>query len=127
MQMNQQRIESLIGEQNSALVAEKLKIALVRREQLQTIIDGVKPVSLPPLRHEFRILILRKMFFSLQEIEDSSRGRLLSLDETGALAEKVETENEIERLVMASRGWLEEEEAFHKRLIMHNQKREEHI
>lgn len=122
VQMNQQRIESLIAEQNSALVAQKLKMALVRREQLRTISDGVKPVSLPPLRHESRILILRKKLFSLREMEDSSRGRLLSLDETRALAEKVDIENEIERLEMTSRGWFEEEDAFQKRLLLCHQK-----
>ena len=116
LDMNQKRIETLMSEQNSALVAKKLKKALHRKEQLQTINDEVNSISAPPLRHEDRIFMLRKKLLSVQAIEDSSRGRLLSLDETRALTEKMKIESEIERLEVSSRGWFEEEEAFSIRL-----------
>jgi hypothetical protein len=123
VEMNQKRIETLMADQNSALVAKKLKKALVRKEQLQSLSNEVNSLTqLPPLRNESRIFTLRKKLLSLQAIEDSSRGRLLTLDETRALTEKFDIENETERLEMSSRGWFEEDKAFHNRLLTSRQR-----
>lgn len=123
VEMNQKRIETLMADQNSALVAKKLKKALVRKEQLQSMSNKVNSITQPPpLRNESRIFTLRNKVMSLQAIEDSSRGRLLTLEETRALTEKVEIENEIERLEASSRGWFEEEESFHNRLLTSRQR-----
>jgi hypothetical protein len=85
VEMNQKRIETLMADRNSALVAKKLKKALDRKEHLQSMSNEVNSLTQPPpLRNESRIFTLSKKLLSLQAIEDSSRGRLLTLDETRA-------------------------------------------
>ena len=119
VEMNEKRIATLMAEKSSASVAEKLKKALARKQQLQSLTDDVLSmnVSYPPtLRHESKLTTLRKKLLPLQALEDSSRGRLLTLSETRSLTEKEEIESEIERLEMASCGWFEDEEVFEERL-----------
>ena len=70
----------------------------------------------PPIRHESQLTTLRKKLLPLQSLEESSRGRLLTLSETRSLTEKEEIESEIERLEMASCGWFEDEDIFEERL-----------
>ena len=120
VEMNEKRIETLMAEKSSASVAEKLKRALTRKAQLQTLRDDLLSMHStsfpPPLRHESKISALRKKLLPLQALEDSSRGRLLTLDETRALAAKEELLKEICELEEGSRGWFEEDEAFQERL-----------
>jgi hypothetical protein len=120
VEMNEKRIEALMAEKSSALVAEKLKKAFSRKVQLQKLCDEVLSMHStsypPPLRHESKISALRKKLLPLQALEDSSRGRLLTLDETRALAAKDELLEEICELEEGSRGWFEEDEAFQERL-----------
>ena len=120
VEMNEKRIETLMAEKSSASVAEKLKKALTRKAQLQSLRDDVLSIHStsypPPLRHESKISALRKKLLPLQALEDSSRGRLLTLDETRALAAKEELLEEICELEEGSRGWFEEDEAFEERL-----------
>jgi hypothetical protein len=118
--MNEKRIETLMAEKNSASVAEKLKKALTRKIQLQILSDEVLSMHAtsypPPLRHESKISALRKRLLPLLSLEDSSRGRLLTLEETRALSVKDELLEEICELEEGSRGWFEDDEAFQKRL-----------
>eukprot|EP01082_Thalassiosira_pseudonana_P000102 g76.t1 g76 contig1:188896-189408(-) len=108
-----------MNEKNSASVAEQLKKALARKEQLQSLTDDMLRMTAsypPPLRYESQINTLRKKLLPLQALEDSSKGRLLTLSETKALTGKEEIEQEIERLEEASYGWFEEEDAFRERI-----------
>lgn len=118
--MNEKRIETLMKEKSSATVAEKLKKALARKQQLKSLTDDVLSMNAssypPPLRYEAQITAMRKKLLPLQTLEDSSKGRLLTLSETRSLTEKGELENEIERLELASCGWFEDEDAFEERL-----------
>ena len=117
--MNEKRIATLMVEKSSASVAEKLKKALARKQQLQSLTDDVLSMNVsypPPLRHESQLTTLRKKLLPLQSLEESSRGRLLTLSETRSLTEKEEIESEIERLEMASCGWFEDEDVFEERL-----------
>ena len=101
-------------------MAEKIKKALMRKTQLQGMRDEVllmhSSTYPPPLRHETKILALRKKLQPLLALEESSRGRFLTLDETRALTTKEELLMEIYELEEGSRGWFEEDEAFHERL-----------
>jgi hypothetical protein len=118
--MNERRIETLMAEKSSVSVAEKLKRALTRKIQLQTLSDEVISMHAtsypPPLRHESKIAALRKRLLPILALEDSSRGRLLTLDETRTLSFKDELLEEIHELEQGSRGWFEEDEAFQRRL-----------
>ena len=119
VEMNEKRTETLMAEKSSAVTAEKLKKALARKKQLHSLTDEVLSLSTsypPPLRHESQITTLRKKLLPLQTLEESSKGRLLTLKETRSLTEKEEIENEIERLEMASCGWFEEVGAFEARV-----------
>ncbi|KAL3761830.1 hypothetical protein ACHAW5_001938 [Stephanodiscus triporus] len=120
VEMNEKRIKALMDEKSSASVAEKLKKAFTRKVQLQKLCDEVLSMHStsypPPLRHESKISALRKKLLPLQALEDLSRGRLLTLDETRALAAKDELLEEICELEEGSRGWFEEDEAFRERL-----------
>jgi plasmid maintenance system killer protein len=119
VEMNQKRVEALMKEKSTAAVAEKLKKALARKEQLQSLKDEDVSSSLsypPPLRHEAKITALRKKLLPLQVLEGKAKGGFLSLAETRALTEKEEIESEIEQLEEASYGWFEEEDAFEARL-----------
>mmetsp|Transcript_21478 Transcript_21478/g.46660 ORF Transcript_21478/g.46660 Transcript_21478/m.46660 type:complete len:603 (-) Transcript_21478:42-1850(-) len=120
VEMNETKIETLMSEKSSASVAEKLKKALARKQQLQSLSDDLLKMNSasypPPLRHESQLTALRKKLLPLQALEDSARGRLLTLSETRSLAGKEEIEYDIERLEGASCGWFEEEEIFQERL-----------
>ena len=121
IEMNEKRIAMLMSEKNSASVAEKLKKALIRKSQLQERLrDEVLAMHSstypPPLRHENKISTLRKKLQPLLALEESSRGRFLSLEETRALSTKEELLMEINDLEEASRGWFEDDDAFQERL-----------
>ncbi|KAL7552287.1 hypothetical protein ACHAWF_017789, partial [Thalassiosira exigua] len=125
VEANEGRIEHLTREKSTAAVAEKLKKALGRKRQLQSLTDGALSTSTsypPPLRHEAQISSLRKKLLPLMRLEESSRGRLLTLAETRSLTEKEEIEDEILRLELASRGWFEEDDAFEARVSRSREK-----
>jgi hypothetical protein len=119
--MNEKRIAMLMSEKSSTSVAEKLKKALIRKTQLQERLrDEVLAMHSstypPPLRHETKISTLRKKLHPLLALEESSRGRFLTLEETRAMSTKEELLMEINELEEGSRGWFEEDDAFHERL-----------
>jgi len=118
VEMNEKRIQTLMAEKSSASVAEKLKKAMTRKQQLQSS-DDVLSMNVsypPPLRHESQLTTLRKKLLPLYALEEASRGRLLTLNETRLMTEKEEIEAEIERLELNSCGWFEQEEVFEERL-----------
>ena len=119
VEMNEKRIQTLMAEKSSASVAEKLKKAMTRKQQLQSLTDDVLSMNVsypPPLRHESQLTTLRKKLLPLHTLEEASRGRLLTLNETRLMTEKEEIEAEIERLELNSCGWFETEEVFEERL-----------
>jgi hypothetical protein len=121
IEMNEKRIAMLMSEKSSTSVAEKLKKALIRKTQLQERLrDEVLAMHSstypPPLRHETKISTLRKKLHPLLALEESSRGRFLTLEETRAMSTKEELLMEINELEEGSRGWFEEDDAFHERL-----------
>lgn len=115
VEMNENRIETLMNEKSSATTAEKLKKALARKKQLSSLKEDLLSDP-PPLRYESQINALRKKLLPLRTLEDSARGRLLTLAETRSLGQKEEMEDEISRLEDASCGWFEEEDVFEARL-----------
>ena len=116
LELNEGRIQSLMSEKSSAATAERLKKALARKQQLQTISPVESEQYPPPLRYEATIRTLRKKVTPLCAIEDSARGRLMTLAETRAVTEKEELETEIAHLEEASCGWFEDEESFTARV-----------
>ena len=64
----------------------------------KTKLEQIAPKSPPPLKHEAEIAKLRKEIEPLLDVEEASKGRLLSLKETQALGRKEEIESQIEQL-----------------------------
>lgn len=129
VKMNEKRIQTLKKEKKEATSAslknsvdEWLEKALRRKEQLEQLQDEVlveneRSGKYPsPLRYESQLTRLRKKLLPLRALEEASKGRLLSLNETKALTEKDEIENEIEKFEEASCGWFEDEETFRERI-----------
>ena len=67
-------------------------------EERKAKLDNIAPKAPPPLKHEADIAKLRKEIEPLLDVEDASKGRLLSLKETQALGRKEEIEAQIEQL-----------------------------
>ena len=86
--------------------------AVARQEMLEKIVPA------PPhkLKHEPEIQKLRAEMRPLQKLEDSAKGRLLSVKETTALGRKDEILAEIEEMEEDSRGWFEDDDAFRSRV-----------
>ncbi|KAL7430302.1 hypothetical protein ACHAXH_003149 [Discostella pseudostelligera] len=79
----------------------------------------------PPyaLKNEIQIMKLRKQIQPLLKLEQSSKGRLLTMKETKELAAKDEILEEISQLEEASRGWFEDDDAFQIRLEVSRKKK----
>ena len=116
LELNENRINTLMSEKSSAATAERLKKALARKQQLQKISPVNSEQYPPPLRYEANIRALRKKVMPLCAIEDNAKGRLMTLAETRAVTEKEELETEIAHLEEASCGWFEDEESFTARV-----------
>ncbi|KAL7464847.1 hypothetical protein ACHAXS_005177 [Conticribra weissflogii] len=129
VKMNENRILTLKEERKEATSAalkssvdEWLDKARRRKEQLEQLQDEVllenerSGTYPPPLRHESQLTKLRKKLLPLQALEEASKGRLLNLNETKALAEKDEIEQEIQKLEEASCGWFEDDDTFRERV-----------
>lgn len=95
---------------------EKLRTAKEKAEARKVKISQISPKSLPPLKHQAEIFQLRSELKPLQELENSAKGRLLSLKETQSLARKDEILVEIENLEEKSRGWYEDDDIFQARI-----------
>ena len=124
---------------------EKLKAMKQKAEDRQAMLEKVEAKAPPRLRHEAQIQKLRVELQPLQQLEDSAKGRLLSVKETQTLARKEEILEEIAELEVrktsycrlnrccsvcklilellllsvgkeSSRGWYEDDEAFEVRV-----------
>jgi hypothetical protein len=67
-------------------------------EERKAKLEKVTPKTPPPLKHEAEIAKLRKEIEPLLDVEEASKGRLLTLKETQALGRKEELEAQIEQL-----------------------------
>ena len=118
----QDRVETLKGEVDEAVREGKpkktAKFVALRDKAMarQEMLEKITPVPPHKLKHEPEIQKLRAEMRPLQKLEDSAKGRLLSVKETTQLGRKDEILAEIEELEEASRGWFEEDDAFHARV-----------
>ena len=118
----QDKVETLKKEVDEAVREGKSKktakfVALRDKAMArQEMLEKITPVPPHKLKHEPEIQKLRAEMRPLQKLEDSAKGRLLSVKETTQLGRKDEILAEIEELEEASRGWFEEDDAFHARV-----------
>jgi hypothetical protein len=76
------------------------------------MLKKINPVDPAPLKYQNEILRLRNELAPLLKLEESAKGRLLSVKETQSLARKDEILTEISRLENDSRGWFEDDDSF---------------
>ena len=118
----QDKVETLKGEVDEAMREGKskktAKFVAMRDKAMgrQEMLEKITPVPPHKLKHEPEIQKLRAEMRPLQKLEDSAKGRLLSVKETTQLGRKDEILAEIEELEEASRGWFEEDDAFNARV-----------
>jgi hypothetical protein len=99
-----EKIESISKEVTEAQAEKKPKkvekLNAMKEKVLarQKKLEDITPVAPHPLRHEAEIAKLRKEMRPLQQLEDSAKGRLLSVKETTTLARKDEILEDIEQL-----------------------------
>jgi len=92
--------------------AEKLNQQKNKLEDRKKMLTNITPTAPPPLKHQGEILQLRKELVPLINLEESTKGRLLSVKETQSLARKDEILEEISQLERDSRGWFEDDDLF---------------
>ena len=105
--------------QESAGKPKKLeKIATMKTKALQRkeLLEKITPKVPHALRHEAEIQKLRVEMRPLQAIEDSTKGRLMTVKETQTLARKTEILEEIKELEETSRDWFEDFDSFQIRV-----------
>ena len=96
--------------------AAKLSAQKEKAEARNKMLEGHNANPPSQLKHHAEIMKLRKQLQPLLKIEASAKGRLMTMKETKAMAEKDELEEQISELEEASRGWFEEEEVFQVRV-----------
>lgn len=96
--------------------AAKLDIQKEKSEARRCMLKGHTAQPPHALKNEAQIMKLRKQIQPLLKLEQSCKGRLLTMKETKELAAKDEMLGEISQLEEASRGWFEDDDAFHVRL-----------
>ena len=104
--------------------ATKLTAQKEKAEARKKMLQGHNAKPPPKLKHDDQIMKLSKKLQPLVKLEQSSKGRLLSMKETKALAEKDDILDEIAELEEASRGWFEDDDAFQVRLEDSRRKQE---
>jgi len=95
---------------------EKLTNAKTKLEQREAMLKKISPKTPVPLKYNAEISELRKELAPLIKLEDSAKGRLLSVKETKTLARKDEILEEISQLENSSRGWFEDDASFDLRV-----------
>ena len=95
---------------------EKIATMKAKAQQRKELLEKITPKVPHSLRHEAEIQKLRVEMRPLQAIEDSAKGRLLTLKETQTLARKTEILDEIKALEETSRDWFEEDDLFQIRV-----------
>ncbi|KAL7520345.1 hypothetical protein ACHAWX_005069 [Stephanocyclus meneghinianus] len=123
-----ERINSLDDEIQVALQQSKEKKVAnltIQKEKAiarKKMIEGRTPQPPHDLKHDAQIMKLKKKLQPLLKLEQSSKGRLLTMKETKELAEKDEILEEIAQLEESSRGWFEDEDSFQARLEISRKK-----
>ncbi len=95
---------------------EKLNSIKTKVEQRKAMLKKITPKPPAPLKFQDEILELRKELIPLEKLEESTKGRLLSVKETKTLARKDEILEEIAELENESRGWFEDDASFDVRV-----------
>ena len=95
---------------------EKLNTMKTKAEQRKAMLKKISPKPSAPLKYQDEILELRKELVPLNKLEESTKGRLLSVKETKTLARKDEILEEIADLENESRGWFEDDASFDVRV-----------
>ncbi|KAL7463563.1 hypothetical protein ACHAXS_010731 [Conticribra weissflogii] len=99
--------------------ARAVRLQLEKAEARKVMIErhpARSPIDLHPLKHQAQIRQLRKKLQPLKKLEQSAKGRLLTVKETRELSAKDEIEREIRELEENSRGWFEGDDEFETRL-----------
>jgi len=96
--------------------AEKLAEMKKKADARQKMIEGFTPQPPHRLKHAPEIAKLYAEMRPLLKLEDSAKGRLLTVKETTALARKDEIMEQVYQLEDSSRGWFEDDEAFSARI-----------
>mmetsp|Transcript_23190 Transcript_23190/g.33268 ORF Transcript_23190/g.33268 Transcript_23190/m.33268 type:complete len:214 (+) Transcript_23190:4070-4711(+) len=117
-----ERIEKLESEIAEATLEKKIKKVETltnqksKADERKKTLEKISPQPPQSLKHEAEIKKLRQELLPLLKLEESSKGRLLTLKETTTLSRKDEILTEIQKLEDSSRGWFEEDEAFGARV-----------
>lgn len=102
----------------------KLTTQKEKAEARKRMLEGHTAQPATTLKHEAQIMKLKKQLQPLIKLEQSAKGRLMSMKETKELAVKDELLDEISELEEASRGWFEDDEAFEIRLEASRKKKQ---
>ncbi len=105
-----------IKDQKKPKRVEKLNAMKSKAEQRKAMLSNISPKAPAPLQYQNEILELRKELVPLNKLEESTKGRLLSVKETKTLARKDEILEEITELENDSRGWFEDDASFEVRV-----------
>ena len=101
---------------NAPKKVQQLTTALTKAQERRDKLQQTTGRPPPPLKKQAEIQTLRVELKPLLQLQASSKGRLLSVKETQALARKEEIDEEIQQLEQASRGWFESDDAFERRV-----------
>mmetsp|Transcript_5413 Transcript_5413/g.12293 ORF Transcript_5413/g.12293 Transcript_5413/m.12293 type:complete len:450 (-) Transcript_5413:113-1462(-) len=118
----QEKIDTCNGEIESALQkSQEKKVAKQnaqkeKAEARKGMLEGHKAQPPHKLKHEAQIMKLRKKLQPLKKLEQSAKGRLMTMKETKELAVMEDILEEISELEEGSRGWCEDDEPFEVRL-----------
>ena len=96
--------------------ADKLRQTKTKLETRKEMLSKISPIAPEPLKFQSEIMELWKELAPLLKLEESTKGRLLSVKETTHLARKDEILDEISQLENDSRGWFEDDDAFAARV-----------
>ena len=103
---------SSAGEKKRKIIEANLEKANSRLKML----SDLNPSFSNPLKNEAHIFPLRKEVQVLKEVENSAKGRLMTVKETEMMGKKMDLEMKIEQLERNSRDWFEEDQDFQSRV-----------
>ena len=106
----------VLKDQKKPKRVEKLTSMKTKVEQRKAMVTKISPKAPMPLKYQNEILELSRELVPLNKLEDSNKGKLLTLKETKSLARKDEILEEITELENDSRGWFEDDASFDVRV-----------
>ena len=106
----------VLKDQKKPKRVEKLTSMKTKVEQRKAMVTKISPKAPMPLKYQNEILELSRELVPLNKLEDSNKGKLLTLKETKSLARKGEILEEITELENDSRGWFEDDASFDVRV-----------